>query len=67
MKDNKCGQKKFEQNAAEPPRGVVAEFAGFLAHSKKWWLTPIIGILLLVGLLVIISGSGAAPFIYTLF
>jgi hypothetical protein len=35
---------------------------------KKWWLGPIILILLLLGLLVVLtSGSALAPFIYTLF
>ena len=39
----------------------------FLLHNKSWWLTPIIVMLLLVGLLVMLAGTGAAPFIYTLF
>ena len=67
MKDNNSGTNEFEKNPAERPRGLVVEFAGFLVHSKKWWLTPIIVILFLVGLLVIVGGSEVAPFIYTLF
>ncbi len=43
------------------------EFAGFLAHEKKWWLIPILASLALVGLLTILASSPAAPFIYTLF
>jgi len=57
----------FEQLAAQGQSGVVSEFVYFLAHNKKWWLTPIILVLLLVGALVIMGSSGAAPFIYTLF
>ena len=39
----------------------------FLKHNKKWWLTPIILVLLLFGVLLILGGTAAAPFIYTLF
>ena len=38
-----------------------------MAESKKWWLTPIVVMLLLFGVLIFMSGTGAAPFIYTLF
>ena len=58
----------FEKAAASPGRtGVVAELWDFLKHSKKWWLAPIVIVLLLFGVLVALSGSAAAPFIYTLF
>jgi len=41
---------------------------GFLRHRKKFWLLPIILILLLFGILVVFTaGSAIAPFIYTLF
>ncbi|MBX2952696.1 MAG: DUF5989 family protein [Leadbetterella sp.] len=41
---------------------------GFMAARKKFWLAPLIIILLLVGILIVIGGSSAiAPFIYTLF
>lgn len=40
----------------------------FLRIRKKWWLGPIIGMLLLLGLLLVLTqGSAIAPFIYTLF
>lgn len=57
----------FERQAEEAPPGLIAEFVDFLKHSKKWWLTPIIVVLLLIGLLIFLSGTAAAPFIYTLF
>lgn len=57
----------FERQASEAPPGLIAEFIDFLMHSKKWWLTPIIVVLLLIGLLIFLSGTAAAPFIYTLF
>ncbi|MGE5756854.1 MAG: DUF5989 family protein [Planctomycetaceae bacterium] len=46
---------------------MLAEFLSFLAHNKKWWLLPIVLFLFLVGILIFLSGTAAAPFIYTLF
>lgn len=41
---------------------------GFLKYRKKFWLLPVISILLVFGgLIVLASGSAIAPFIYTLF
>ncbi|MCG8321323.1 MAG: DUF5989 family protein [Cytophagales bacterium] len=41
---------------------------GFLKERKKFWLLPLIVILLLFGVLIVFtSGSAIAPFIYTLF
>jgi Family of unknown function (DUF5989) len=40
----------------------------FLKARKKWWLGPLIIILVLLGILIVLGGSSAlAPFIYTLF
>ncbi len=47
---------------------ILAEFWQFLKVRKKWWLTPIIVILLMLSLLIVLTqGSALAPFIYTLF
>lgn len=47
---------------------LLREFWEFLKVRKKWWLLPIILVLLLVGvLLVFAQGSALAPFIYTIF
>lgn len=58
---------EFEQQAAPVQRGFFREMWDFMRNNKKWWLTPIIVILLLAGALVILGGSGLAPFIYTIF
>jgi hypothetical protein len=59
---------KFEQAAKDQPQtGFLSEFWYFLRNSKKWWLLPIVVVLVLFGLLVLLAGTGAAPFIYTLF
>jgi len=61
-------QKPFEAMAREKARThIVWEFFGFLKHNKKWWLLPIIVVLLLFGVLIVLSGTAVAPFIYTLF
>jgi hypothetical protein len=43
---------------------IVEEFWIFLRYNKKWWLTPIILVLAALGLLVALTATGAAPFIY---
>ncbi len=46
----------------------LKEFFEFLMERKKYWLLPIIIILLLFGVLIVLSqGSAVAPFIYTIF
>ena len=61
-------KKSFEdQNHETGNGGFVQEFIGLLKHNKKWWITPIIVCLLIFGILIILGGSSAAPFIYTLF
>jgi hypothetical protein len=47
--------------------GLFGELWGFMSHNKKWWLTPIVLMMLLLGALILVGGTGAAPFIYTLF
>jgi hypothetical protein len=48
--------------------GIARELWSYMKVRKKWWLLPIILVLLLVGaLLVFAQGSVLAPFIYTVF
>ncbi len=58
---------EFEKTGEERPITLVQEFACFVIENKKWWLIPILLSLGLIGLLVVLSSTGAAPFIYTLF
>ena len=46
---------------------LIGELFAFLRENKKWWIAPIVISILLLGLLVILGGTAAAPFIYTLF
>jgi len=46
---------------------VIAEFWEFLRVRKKWWLFPIVLLLVLLGTLIVLTeGSALAPFLYTL-
>jgi hypothetical protein len=56
----------FRSLAQDKRVSLPAEFWSFLKHNKKWWLLPILLVMSLLGFLVILGGSGAAPFIYTL-
>ena len=47
---------------------LTKEFWAFLRERKKWWLAPMVIILMLFGSLIVFSqGSALAPFIYTIF
>ena len=48
-------------------RSFLAELYDFAKANKAWMLAPIIVVLLLAGTLIILGGTQAAPFIYTLF
>lgn len=49
-------------------QSLLKEFLLFIKEEKKWWLVPLIAVLLLVGALVLFaSTSPIAPFIYPLF
>ena len=46
----------------------IAELWAFMKERKKFWLAPIVIVLLLLGSLIVLTqGSAIAPFIYTLF
>ncbi len=57
----------FEAACEEAPVGICREFVQFLAENKKWWLLPIVLMLLVFSLLAFFATTGAAPFIYSLF
>ncbi|MBT8062376.1 MAG: hypothetical protein KJO85_06800 [Gammaproteobacteria bacterium] len=47
---------------------LIKDFAAFMGERKKFWLAPIIAIMLLLGVLIVVAGgSSLAPFIYTIF
>jgi hypothetical protein len=46
---------------------LLREFGIFLKHNKKWWLLPILLVLFCFAMILVLGGTAAAPFIYTLF
>ena len=48
-------------------RGPMSDFFDFIKSNKAWWITPIIVVLLVIGVLMILTGTAATPFIYSLF
>ena len=59
--------KNFEDLAQQKRNSIIAEFWQFLKYNKKWWLLPVIVVLLIMGILVLLGGTAIAPFIYPLF
>lgn len=48
--------------------GFLKDLFGFFRERKKFWLVPVVVVLLTFGLLIVLtSGTAIAPFIYTLF
>jgi len=49
-------------------QSLLREFFAFIRHEKKWWMIPLVLVLLLVSALILFaSSSPLAPFIYPLF
>ena len=61
-------QTPFEQAARQVRTGgVLREYLDLLRYHKKWWLAPIIAVLLAIGLFLVLGGTAAAPLIYAIF
>lgn len=48
-------------------RGGTIGLVDYLRHNKKWWLAPVLLVLLLLGTVALLGSAAAAPFIYTIF
>ncbi len=47
--------------------GMFGEFFGLLRENKKWWLTPVIAVTILLGVLMMLLATPLSPLIYSLF
>jgi len=66
--ENKEPEKNsFEQANQGDQTSLIAEFIDFLKYNKKFWMIPLLLSLLGLGVLIMLGGTQAAPFIYTLF
>ena len=62
------GCQRMRQKLQEDDMGLVGELWQLMRERKKWWLLPVIVVMLVVGtLLIFAQGSALAPFIYTIF
>lgn len=57
----------FIKQAELAQTSLLVEIWQWLRQNKKWWLAPIILVLLAMGFLIFLSSTAVAPFIYTLF
>lgn len=57
----------FTDLADEKPQSLFQEVWHLLASDRRWWLAPIVIALMIFGALIVLSSTGVAPFIYTLF
>lgn len=60
-------EREFAALGDEKNPNFFLEFWWFLRENKRWWMAPILIALFLLMALAILSGTGAAPFIYSLF
>jgi len=47
--------------------GILSDFWSFMKIRKKWWMLPVIIMLVIAGVFVVAGGSALSPFIYALF
>jgi len=66
-RDSDLDQSQFAEQADRANAGLLRELWDLIRHNKKWWLIPVIVVLILIGVLVLLGTTAAAPFIYPLF
>jgi hypothetical protein len=67
MADRETAKNEFERIAAQEQPSLLGELYEFLKHNKKWWLLPILLMIGVFGVILLLSTTSVAPFIYTLF
>ena len=65
--DQISSNEEFAKESESRQPSILAEFFDFLVHNKKWWLTPIVLILLFLSFFVLMTNTALGPFIYVLF
>ena len=66
-KRERDAREQFLAEAKQSRSNLLAEIWSFMKQNKKWWLLPIILIFIVFGGLMLLGGTSAAPFIYTLY
>ena len=60
-------QSDFARQGTMKRQSFFSEYLYFLKTNKKWWMLPLLLLMLAFGVLMVMASTGAAPFIYTLF
>jgi len=65
--DGSRSSQEFAREGAKQRSSFFSEYLYLVRSNRKWWMLPLLLVLLAFGGLMILSGTGVAPFIYTLF
>jgi hypothetical protein len=65
--DTQNQAEEFARQGEMRRTSFVSDLFFFLKNNKKWWMLPLIGLLLMFGVLMLLATTGVAPYIYTLF
>jgi len=58
---------ELDEIAEQRQPSLASELWGLIVAHKAWWMIPILAVMSLVGLLIALGGTGATPFIYSIF
>jgi hypothetical protein len=67
MEESKSPRDEFESLAQQPAPGILRDFVDFLRTNKRWWLTPLLIIMIILSVMIMITNTAVGPFIYVLF
>jgi hypothetical protein len=68
MEKNDSGnESEFARQAGMRRSSFLSDYFYLVKTNRKWWMLPLMGLLLGFGLLMVLASTGAAPFIYTMF
>ncbi len=67
MDEPKSPREEFESLAQQPPSGLVRDFIDFLRTNKRWWLAPLLVVLVILSVMIMVTNTAVGPFIYVLF
>jgi len=58
---------EFARQAGQRRNSFISDYLYLVKTNRKWWMLPLLGLLLGFGVLMVLASTGAAPFIYTMF
>ncbi len=65
--DTPTQAEEFARQGTMRRTSFASDLIFFLKNNKKWWMLPLIGLLLMFGVLMFLATTGIAPYLYTLF